>query len=88
VRSSWFHLKEYYPGDVIDRNAPGRGGTDFRPVFEEVDTWDEPPAALVYLTDLDGTFPTEEPGYPVLWVSYGTGNRRTPPWGEQVKVEK
>lgn len=49
---------------------PGRGGTSFIPPFERLK--EEPgikrPAMIVYLTDLEGPFPTEDPGVPVLWI--------------------
>lgn len=63
-------VKEYNPGDRIDPDAPGGGGTDFRPVFEYIDRMDEQPKCLVFLTDTQGTFPQEAPAYPVLWVSW------------------
>ncbi|HUS92171.1 MAG TPA: VWA-like domain-containing protein [Phycisphaerae bacterium] len=49
--------------------TPGGGGTDFRPVFAALDADpDGPPAALIYLTDLYGSFPDQAPDYPTLWV--------------------
>lgn len=50
----------------------GGGGTDFRPVFDRVAEdviAGQPPAAVVYLTDMQGTFPETDPGYPVLWAA-------------------
>jgi predicted metal-dependent peptidase len=49
--------------------ADGGGGTDFRPVFKAIAHRGTPPTLLVYLTDMYGTFPKEDPGFPVLWVS-------------------
>ena len=46
----------------------GRGGTDFRPVFELVNRKPLSPNVLIYLTDLYGSFPSRAPGYPVIWV--------------------
>lgn len=76
-------VDEYRPGDTIAKRAPGGGGTDFRPVFDHVAKLDEPPKCLVYLTDLQGTFPAEAPPYPVLWVVWGD---EKPPWGELVQI--
>lgn len=46
----------------------GRGGTDFRPVFNHIAKLKPPPDALIYLTDGDGEFPKTPPrGYHVLW---------------------
>jgi len=50
----------------------GGGGTDFCPVFNRVAddvAAGNPPAAVVYLTDMMGTFPEADPGYPVLWAA-------------------
>jgi len=61
--------KVYHVGDEIDPKSPGGGGTDFRPVFEDLEKESEPPECLIYMTDLCGTFPDKEPPYPVLWVT-------------------
>ena len=44
------------------------GGTDFRPVFQNIEDKQYNPTCLVYFTDLMGTFPEQEPEYPVLWL--------------------
>ena len=74
------------PDTVIVR---GRGGTDFRPVFD----WFEEHAAdsrsaLIYATDGFGTFPPAPPGWPVVWLrtSGGMGPEGFP-FGEVVTVE-
>jgi predicted metal-dependent peptidase len=74
----------YYPGDDIPKDAPGGGGTDFRPVFEAVK--DDPPVCLVYLTDLEGSFPDVDPGIPTLWVVWG-GCKDAPTFGDVAHVE-
>ena len=48
------------------QGAPGGGGTDFSPVFAEVDRRGLEPEALVYFTDGYGAFPPA-PRYPVIW---------------------
>jgi predicted metal-dependent peptidase len=73
---------EYVPGDTIKGDAPGGGGTDFRPVFKDLP---EDVIAVVYLTDMYGTFPREAPEVPTLWVSYG--GKEQPPFGQLVPVE-
>jgi predicted metal-dependent peptidase len=76
--------------DVFLRGEPfvlrprGGGGTDFRPVFDMLDTLDEPPVCVVYLTDLEGRFPDREPEVPVLWA---TIRDHAVPFGEKVYVE-
>lgn len=74
---------EYRSGDKIDPEAPGRGGTDFKPVFERV-SQGQVPKCLVYLTDLEGRFPEADPGYPVLWVVWGGQTKA--PFGQVVSV--
>ena len=47
----------------------GRGGTDFRPVFDWVDNEDSSPSTLIiYATDGFGSFPIRTPAYPVIWL--------------------
>jgi predicted metal-dependent peptidase len=74
---------EHQPLDPIAIELKGGGGTDFRPVFDRIAQEPEPPAALVYLTDLDGDFPDEAPAYPVIWAC---NNDRTAPFGETVHI--
>lgn len=72
--------------DLVERDPiQGGGGTRFEPVFDWVaDELGEEPDMLVYLTDLYGSFPQQEPDYPVIW---GSISGATPPWGEVVDVE-
>lgn len=50
----------------------GRGGTDFRPVFDwiqkEVVPREGAPDLLAYLTDGYGTAPRAAPPYPIVWI--------------------
>ena len=88
--------------NAVTIDAKGGGGTDFRPVFDLIDNPnsqlstlnsqlsdpDEPPVCVVYLTDLDGSFPAKEPEYPVLWcVPPGVNANRKIPFGEIVAVK-
>jgi len=66
------------------KSFPGGGGTDFRPVFKEVEKRGIEPVCMVFLTDLEGPFPKEPPPYPVLWV---TPTKAEAPWGETVRME-
>lgn len=59
-----FDVGEFDPSNI---NTKGAGGTSFVPVFEKAK--DAEADALIYLTDLEGEFPTEEPPFPVLWVA-------------------
>lgn len=77
-------VREYHPGETVGDESPGGGGTDFRPVFAHCADLPTVPKALVYLTDLDGQFPKEDPGYPVIWVTWE--KEATAPFGEVVRV--
>jgi predicted metal-dependent peptidase len=74
----------YVAGQQIRLDPAGGGGTDFRPCFEWVAEHHLQPQMLVFLTDLYGSLPDEEPSYPVLWAS--TGARRAP-FGEIVPMQ-
>lgn len=67
----------------------GRGGTSFDPVFAAVDSLLAPPLALIYFTDLDGSFPDVAPDYPVLWLAYGCSDAtmRGVPFGDVIPCE-
>jgi predicted metal-dependent peptidase len=67
----------------------GGGGTDFRPFFQAV--MNEPPNQhphlCIYLTDGMGTFPSQPPQAPVLWVLAPGGiGLRDVPFGETVRL--
>ena len=68
----------------------GRGGTDFRPVFEWIEKDVEEalePDAVIYLTDGYGTFPMLEPRWPVVWVVPPSGlDDARFPWGSVIRV--
>lgn len=78
-------IEEFEEGDNIDISPIGGGGTDFRPVFEEIDRLGESPAGLIFLTDMDGEFPKTAPDYPVLWLS--TTPNVKGPFGETVYLD-
>ena len=61
----------------------GGGGTDFRPVFEWLDTQGQRPELLVYFTDAQGQFPQSEPNFPVIWLVKG---KDPVPWGQRVQL--
>ncbi len=66
------------------QGVKGGGGTRFEPVFEHLAAENLVPETLVYLTDLQGSFPDEAPGYPVVWCSIEKG---TAPFGDVVTIE-
>ena len=69
-------------------NASGGGGTRFQPALDHFNNDpDGPPAAVIYLTDLDGPAPEQPKDYEVLWAvpeqHYREGKH---PFGRSVKV--
>ena len=71
-------------GDEIVARPRGGGGTDFRPAFKWTEDNGVSPQALVYFTDMYGSFPDAPPHYPVIWVS--TSSINTAPFGEVINV--
>jgi predicted metal-dependent peptidase len=63
-------------GEPIRLDPVGGGGTDFGPCIAWLEEQGILPQALVFFTDLYGTFPEIAPEYPVLWAS--TGSRHAP----------
>jgi predicted metal-dependent peptidase len=70
-------------GETVEPEPAGGGGTEFAPVVNWLDEQGILPHALIYLTDLWGSFPKEEPPYPVLWVSTSP---RVAPFGETIPI--
>lgn len=70
--------------DLAGLKPHGGGGTDFRPVFDWIEGQDLRPDALVYLTDGMGSFPKDEPRYPVVWGSIYPSSKY--PFGDVVDI--
>jgi predicted metal-dependent peptidase len=68
----------------------GRGGTDFVPLFtwlrKEVRQNPDTPDALFCLTDGFGSFPSEVPAVPVLWIVPPQGSKEFP-FGDVLRLE-
>jgi predicted metal-dependent peptidase len=80
-------IHEWSEIDCIDDlrgEVKGGGGTAFEPVFDRIRDENEMPDMLIYLTDMDGSFPREAPPYPVVWGSIS--ENRKAPFGEVVYV--
>lgn len=77
-------VQEFMPGEPIQLRAKGGGGTVFTPVFEYIASAIPDCRVLIYMTDLEGTFPEAPPPYPVIWVST---HRRTAPFGTVVYMD-
>jgi len=76
--------KVFLPGEALEYEISGGGGTDFRPVFEFIDQEINYPTLLLYFTDGDGRFPDVEASYDVLWVMPEV---KDVPFGEVVSLE-
>jgi len=77
---------EYTAEDLPIKLQPvGGGGTSFIPVFDWVEKQGIDPACLVYLTDLMGSFPKQEPLYPVLWAAT---TKQEAPFGETIFINE
>ena len=74
----------FLPGESLDYEIKGRGGTDFRPVFDYIDRYIDYPTLLLYFTDGLGTFPPDEPPYDLLWIMPKEVNV---PFGQSVILE-
>ena len=70
--------------DIKELKIKGRGGTDFRPVFEYMRE-NNILYPLIYFTDLMGTFPDYFPSFPVLWVTKEGGEV---PFGNIAKLRR
>jgi predicted metal-dependent peptidase len=79
--------QEFSADDEITLNAKGGGGTRFKPVFDMLNTADEPPVCLIYFTDLDATDKKEltQPDYPVLWCT-DLSVTENGPFGETMRI--
>lgn len=69
--------------DVSYLKPEGGGGTDFRPVFRWIEEHGVDPDALIYFTDMYGSFPEDAPLYPVIWAR--TTDTK-PPFGDDIFV--
>ena len=73
--------------DVLSKlHCRGGGGTDFRPVFNEIKKQRKTPPLVVFFTDGCGDYPEKKPPYPVLWVL--TKEHSVPPWGIKCYVNE
>jgi len=77
--------RQFVSGEALEVEIKGGGGTDFRPVFEFIESTLEQPSILLYFSDTEGTFPEIEPFYEVMWISE---TKNEVPFGELLIVEK
>jgi predicted metal-dependent peptidase len=87
IQNEW-REGEFSP-DLI-KQVRGGGGTDFRPVFKRVAEYAEygwNAEIVVYLTDMDGQFPSEAPDQRVIWGVMKRDENKTYPFGDMIVVE-
>lgn len=63
--SPFITLEEFDPSKI---KVTGGGGTAFEPPFELVKKENDMPLAMLYFTDLYGSFP-KQPDYPTIWIT-------------------
>lgn len=68
---------------TLPEGVSGKGGTDFRPVFEWLERERLNPDLLIYFTDAEGKFPEREPQYPVVWLVKG---KASVPFGVRIQL--
>lgn len=87
IRNEWDET-QFEPAQI--GALKGGGGTSFVPVFDRVEEYTTAgwrPEAVVYLTDLDGRFPSREPQVRTIWVVGKDDAHKRPPFGEIIVLE-
>lgn len=74
----------FTPDDDVVIKPMGGGGTSFQPALDYFTNLDTPPIAVIYLTDLEASAPSE-PDYPVLWCAPEGCTERIP-FGECIYI--
>lgn len=78
--------ESFSPDDAeVQLHPKGGGGTAFQPALDVFN--EDPPACVIYFTDLYGSAP-QEPDYPVLWAVPEASNKDVPPFGDIVRLSK
>lgn len=68
---------------TLPEGLSGKGGTDFRPIFEWIEREHLNPDLLIYFTDAEGRFPEREPQFPVVWLVKG---KAPVPFGVRIQL--
>jgi predicted metal-dependent peptidase len=77
-----WHFAPWEPMDLPE-GLSGKGGTDFRPVFQWLARDRLDPDILIYFTDAEGRFPDRPPPYPVAWLVKG---KAEVPFGVRIQL--
>jgi len=68
---------------IFPKTLQGGGGTDFKPVFEWVESHHLQPDLIIYFTDAKGRFPSKPPVAETLWLVKGSAGV---PWGQRIQL--
>ena len=79
------NVEMFEAGDPITFNPKGGGGTSFEPIFQWIEEQGIEPCCFIGITDLEGSFPTVVPDYPVIWCC--DEKNKTAPFGEVIEVK-
>jgi predicted metal-dependent peptidase len=80
------HVDSFEQGEPVKIVAHGGGGTLFQPAFDYVESAGWNPVCAVFLTDTFCSDKPRDPGYPVLWATYGARGAQGP-FGETVAID-
>lgn len=82
------HTDEYTADDLplTGLEMHGGGGTRFTPVFDWVQENGHEPDVLIYMTDMDASYPEDEPPYPVVWLSTARWEIKQPKFGQVINI--
>ena len=90
-----FHSEDEWKEYLQKLTIQGRGGTDFRPVFELIRKEQEKRElqnlkALIYFTDGDGIYPRQKPDYETAFVFLHKTEKMelVPPWAIRLVAEQ
>jgi len=86
VQGFWTNVKD---ADILKTvKFLGRGGTDFRPIFEHLKKGKRKPDCIVIVTDGFGTYPSKEqkPPCQVIWFLPDTSKSVEVPFGQRLFV--
>jgi len=79
-------IQRVYPFEGRLDSVAGRGGTDFRPVFEPAFLADHDPDGIIYFSDGWGPYPEDEPRVRTLWVLTKPWQFDCP-WGDKAELK-
>ncbi len=81
------NIQSLTPLEPFTPQLKGGGGTDFRPVFDYLETLHGEFKFLIYFTDAEGVFPSYLPTIDTLWVIPEHSQEVTIPFGEVLYIK-